>query len=163
MFVQNLMETRLLHACAVLDFVVMDNHIHLILDPGSQSGLSAIMKRILGVFALRYNRAFESWGHVWGDRYFARPIDGLAALQTTIEYVDRNPVRAGLADKPEEWRWGGLFCHRQGDPGIQGPPPPWLVLVSSPHARLGLGEGVGDRAERGQTPALAEQSPVTSP
>jgi len=70
------------------------------------------MKWLLGVNTMNYNQVFKTWGSVWGGRYFSRPINGLCDLVRTIEYIDANPVRACLIDRPYSWQWGGLYYHR---------------------------------------------------
>jgi putative transposase len=139
LFVETLEKMRRKHDCGVVDFVVMDNHIHLLLQPRGDSSLPAIMKWLLGVYTMNYNRVFKTWGHVWGGRYYSRHINGLIVLANTIVYVDRNPVRAFLADRAEDWEWGGLYIHRGGRREIMGEPPAWLLHVAPNHERRRLG------------------------
>ena len=97
------------------------------------------MKWLLGVYTMNYNRVFKTWGTVWGGRFFSRPINGIGDMANTIAYVDRNPVRAFLTERPENWEWGGLSIHRVGREGILGRRPPWLAIVAPSHERLKLG------------------------
>lgn len=93
------------------NFVIMENHVHLLLWPSASVGLPEIMKWTLGVFTMRYNRAFDSSGHVWGQRYFSRPIGSAEEYQKISDYIDANPVRAGLVTSAVDWEWSG-FYHR---------------------------------------------------
>ncbi len=138
LFVETLEIMRCKHDCCIIDFMVMENHIHLIMQPRGESTLSGCMKWLLGVYSMGYNRVFRTWGTVWGGRFYSRPINGIGDMTNTIAYVDRNPVRALLADSPECWPWGGLYSHRVGREDILGPPPAWLALVSPKHFRQGL-------------------------
>ena len=139
LFLETVEKLRRKYKVLVLDMVVMDNHIHLILQPLGETGLSEIMKWLLGVYTMSYNRVFKTWGRVWGGRYYSRPLGGLRDLEATIEYVDRNPVRAFLVERPEDWEWGGLYLHRCGRPQILGEPPTWLMLIAPKHGKIYLG------------------------
>ena len=139
LFIEQLARMREKHDCEIIDFMVMNNHIHLVLQPLKDSNLSACMQWLLGVYSMNYNRVFTTWGSVWGSRYFSRPIIGLGDLIHTIEYIDANPVRACLIDRSESWKWGGLYYHRNCRDDIIGPPPPWLTLVAPTHRRISLG------------------------
>lgn len=56
LFLEQLIRLRLRHVCEILDFVFMENHVHLILRPMGEVELSSIMKFLLGVYTMRYNR-----------------------------------------------------------------------------------------------------------
>ena len=138
LFLEQLDRLRLRHDCELLNFVVMENHVHLILRPIGDSGLSGIMKFLLGVYTMGYNRIYGTWGRFWGARYFSRPINGLGDLAAAMAYVDNNPVRAVLVYRAEDWPWSGLAAHRNGYSRVIGPPPPWLKLVMTKHVQLAL-------------------------
>ena len=138
LFIETLGKMRIKHHCLIVDFVVMDNHIHLLMEPRGEHSLSDCMKWLMGVYTMSYNRVYKTWGSVWGGRFFSRPIGGLADVAATIEYIDRNPVRAFLVERAEEWEWGGLYTNRCGSEKIMGPPPPWLGLVAPEHRKRGL-------------------------
>ena len=141
LFIETLALLRRKHECVLADFVVMENHIHLIIQPRGASSLGDCMKWLLGVYTMGYNRVFKTWGRVWGGRYFSRPINGIGDMASTLAYVDRNPVRAFLVESPEDWEWGGLHCHRVGQDDIAGAPSPWLLMLAPGHAKRGLSPG----------------------
>ena len=127
LFVETLAKLQSRYECRIIDFVVMDNHIHLLFEPRGDSTLSVSMKWLFGVYSMNYNRVFKTWGSVWGGRFFSRPIGGMADLESTLAYIDANPTRAFLATRPEDWAWGGLWMHRQGPSTVLGAIPEWLV------------------------------------
>ena len=88
-FIETLAIIRRKHECVVADFVVMENHIHLIIKPLGNSSLGDCMKWLLGVYTMGYNRVFKTWGRVWGGRCFSRPIHGIGDMASTIAYIDR--------------------------------------------------------------------------
>ncbi|MBY0232281.1 MAG: transposase [Gemmataceae bacterium] len=85
-------------------FVVMGNHVHVLLTP--RWPLSKVTKGIKGFTSWRINEMQRSHGRVfWQDEsydHWVRDGDGLPGI---IEYIERNPVAAGLCDAPEEWPW----------------------------------------------------------
>ena len=89
---------------------LMPNHVHLILVPGREDGLRAA----LGETHRRYTRAInarEEWlGHLWQSRFASFPMDE-RHLIACARYVELNPVRAGLAKRPEDWPWSSARAH----------------------------------------------------
>lgn len=115
------------------NFCIMGNHIHFIILPLQGSCLSDIMRWILSVFAMSFNRIMGYTGHVWGGRFYSRIIASLAAFIEVFEYIDSNPVRAGLAPDVRDWRFGGLGHHRRGCREVLEDPPEWMLLLFPNH------------------------------
>ena len=95
------------------NFCIMNNHFHFIIKPARGTSLSKIMQWILSVFAMAWNKKHNHSGHVWGERFFSRIIEGTQDMLHTIMYIDENPIRAGLVSYPWNWRFGGLWHHRK--------------------------------------------------
>lgn len=117
------------------NFCIMGNHIHLIIRPGRRSGLPAIMRWILSVFAMAFNRINGCTGHVWGGRYFSRIIAGLSALLQAFDYIDGNPARAGQVLDRRAWRWGGLWHDSSGRHDVVDAMDDWLRPLFSERYR----------------------------
>jgi len=118
------------------NFSIMGNHIHLIIKPAQTASLSRIMQWILGVFAMAYNRLMGLTGHVWGERFRSRIVDGLRAFMKVFKYIDGNPVTAGLASDPKEWRFGGLWHHRTACRDIVDPVDGSMLLLFPEHGQV---------------------------
>ena len=82
----------------------MTNHDHLVVETELET-LSLGMHWLNGTYALAYNRKYERWGHLFGDRFWSRVVEGKEDLEGTCDYVVQNPVRAGLCERPADWRW----------------------------------------------------------
>jgi putative transposase len=108
------------------NFCIMGNHFHFVIQPGRDESLSSIMRWILSVFAMAYNKRMGFTGHVWGSRFFSRIIENLKELLQVFEYIDGNPVRANLVEDRWEWRWSGLWHDRIGCRLLTESPAPWL-------------------------------------
>lgn len=118
------------------NFCVMGNHFHFIIQPGRGHSLSAIMRWILSVFAMAYNKIRGLTGHVWGGRFFSRIIASLRELLQVFEYVDNNPMKASQVTDRREWRWGGLWHDRKGCRELIEKSAEWLRPFIPEHEQL---------------------------
>ena len=75
------------------------------------SSLSEFMREIKVGFARYYNRRHNRKGYFWGDRFKSVIVDKGETLVNCLAYIDLNPLRAGLADRPEDYRWNSLGYH----------------------------------------------------
>ncbi len=100
----------------------MPNHFHLVLWPHGDGDLGRWMQWLLTSHVRRYHRHRGGSGHVWQGRYKAFPTQTGEHILTVLRYVERNPLRAGLVRRAEDWRWSSLrwFAHPGPDR------PPWL-------------------------------------
>jgi putative transposase len=84
----------------------MDNHVHLVVDPGTDaSSISTMMKRLAGRHSRRLNRRHNWSGSIWESRFKCSPIDSDGYLLICGIYVDLNPVRAGIVSTPAKFMW----------------------------------------------------------
>lgn len=98
------------HQVEVLAYCLMSNHIHLIAVPAADDGLQRMLKPLHMRYAQRVNRQ-QGWsGHLWQGRFFSSPLDD-AYLWTAMRYVECNPVRAGMVQLAEEYRWSSAAAH----------------------------------------------------
>lgn len=86
---------------ALLAYAVMPDHLHLILVPGPADGLAQIMQFVKGRFARLWNERRNTPGSVWQPRYYESAVRTEVQLARWLDYVNYNPVRAGLAASPE--------------------------------------------------------------
>jgi len=77
------------------------------------SNLSEFIREIKVGFARYYNRRHNRRGYFWGDRFKSVIVEKGETLINCLAYIDLNPVRAGLVDLPEEYRWNSLGYHIQ--------------------------------------------------
>jgi hypothetical protein len=71
------------------------------------------MREIKVGFARYYNRRHTRRGYFWGDRFKSVIIDKGETLVNCLAYIDLNPLRAGLVERPEQYRWSSLGYHIQ--------------------------------------------------
>jgi REP element-mobilizing transposase RayT len=88
------------------NWVVMPNHVHLLLKTIDPHSLSAVMHSIKGHSASVANKLLGRCGRFWSPDYFDRFIRDRRHNARVMRYIDENPVKAGLCATPEDWPWG---------------------------------------------------------
>jgi putative transposase len=120
----------------LLAFCLMPNHFHLLLWPARDGELSDYMMWLTTAHVRRYHRHYHSSGHVWQGRFRSFPIQEDDHLLTVHRYIERNPVRAGLVRRAEDWRWSSAAPAREGLPELTASPvrhlEDWLRYVNEP-------------------------------
>ena len=130
-------------------YCLMPNHVHLIAVPQTEAALG----RAIGDAHRRYARAInarEEWGgHLWQGRFASFPMDEAHLLAAT-RYVELNPVRAGLVEKPQDWAWSSARAHLRGHDDDLVKVAPLLDRVGDWRAFLdgGLADHEGDAIRR---------------
>jgi REP element-mobilizing transposase RayT len=97
-------------------YCLMTNHFHLLLQVQEVS-VSTIMRCLLRKYAWHFNQAHHTVGHVFQGRFRSTLCDKEAYLLELLRYLHLNPVRAGLVDQPQQWRWSSLpaYLGRDGN------------------------------------------------
>ncbi len=98
------------HQVEILAYCLMTNHVHLVAVPATEEGLQRVLKPLHMRYAQRINRERGWKGHLWQGRYFSSPLDD-AYLWAAVRYVERNPVRAGIVNRAENYRWSSAAAH----------------------------------------------------
>ena len=81
----------------------MPNHVHVLWTP--QIPLSALLRKVKGPTALRANRLLGASGSFWQDEYFDRMVRNEQEYRRIRQYIESNPVNAGLVASPEDFVW----------------------------------------------------------
>jgi putative transposase len=85
-------------------YCLMDNHYHLVIET-PEANLSIGMRQLNGVYTQKYNRRNQRPGHIFQGRFKAILVQKESYLLELCRYVVLNPVRAGVVEKPEAWKW----------------------------------------------------------
>lgn len=89
----------------VYGYVIMPDHLHLVLSVRPKITLGRVMQLIKGRFAWRYNRDKNRSEKVWQDRCHEKALRSEVAFLRALQYVEDNPVTGGLANLPESYSW----------------------------------------------------------
>jgi putative transposase len=105
-YLGTLAECRAMFELRIYAYCLMGNHVHLLVDPGNEPRkLSLMMKRLAGRHSRRLN-AYRGWsGSLWEGRFKCSPVDSDRYLLICGRYIDLNPVRVNLVDRPEAYVW----------------------------------------------------------
>lgn len=92
------------HGWEIRAFVLMTTHLHLLvwtpLDDVSRG-----MQRLLGIYAQAFNKEHARSGHLVGARFWSTVVERPGHALEVCRYIALNPVRAGLVERPQDWRW----------------------------------------------------------
>jgi putative transposase len=117
---------------------LMPNHVHLVVCPQEESTLARWMQWLFTTHARHYHEKYGTSGHVWQGRYKHCPVQHDHYLTTLLRYVERNPLRANLVERAEDWRWGSLYWRRASSTPVTLDAPPielpnwWTQFVNQP-------------------------------
>ncbi|MBI5462403.1 MAG: transposase [Gammaproteobacteria bacterium] len=91
--------------CAVHAYVLMTNHVHLLVTPGAAASLSQLMQSVGRRYVRYVNGIYKRTGTLWEGRFKSAVVDSDRYLLTCMRYIEMNPVRAGMVGTPEAFRW----------------------------------------------------------
>ena len=101
---------------SMLNYSLMDNHVHYIGIPHKDDSLARTFNTAHMRYAQYFNKKNKRSGHLWQGRFFSCILDE-THLIAAARYIERNPVRAGLVEKPWEWKWSSAQAHtKRGEP-----------------------------------------------
>ena len=105
--------------CAVHAYVCMTNHVHLLMTPRSETGISQVMQSLGRKYVQYFNFRYQRTGTLWEGRFKASLIDAEAYLLVCYRYIELNPVRAGMVQHPAEYPWSSYRRNALGEPDAQ--------------------------------------------
>ena len=133
--------------CRVHAYVLMRNHIHLLLSAQDIVFLSRVMKTLNQRYTQYFNWRYGCTGSLWEGRYKSCLVQGERYLLTCQRYIELNPVRAGMVKAASHYRWSSYRSNALGT----------TDQLLSPHA-LYLSLGQTDAERQGRYRALFEES-----
>ncbi len=121
------------HGIECVNYCVMPNHYHATLCP-SRPNLSEGLRQLNSRYAQWWNKRHERVGHVFQGRFKDQIVQQEGYLLALCRYVAMNPVRAGLAERPEDWEWSSYAAT------VGTRPAPSFVAVDSVLRQFGAGD-----------------------
>ena len=122
--------------CQVHAYVLMTNHVHLLVTPEQKRSLPLMMQAMGRTYVQRLNARYHRSGTLWEGRYKASLVQTDEYLLACHRYIELNPVRAGMVDAPGRYPYSSYRHHALGveDPLLI-PHPVYLALHAEPTAR----------------------------
>ena len=110
-FLTTLQEAAQKFALAIHAYVLMPNHVHLLVTPADDQRLSLVMQGVGRAYVRWFNARHGRTGTLWEGRYRSAVVESERYLLACMRYVEMNPVRAGIVEIPSQYRWSSHGHH----------------------------------------------------
>jgi putative transposase len=127
LFLEMLEQVRRRFRFVVVGYVVMPEHVHLLIGEPERANPSVVMQALKESFARKIVRIFppieprDGWGshayHFWQRRFYDFVVFSERKRIEKLRYIHRNPAHRGLVERPEEWRWSSFRHYADGEIG----------------------------------------------
>ncbi len=108
-----LREIAAAHGLAIHAYVLMPNHVHLLVTPPTDTAVSKAMQALGRRYVRWFNDKYGRTGTLWEGRFRSAVIDADRYLLACSRYIEMNPVRAGIVNAPDLYRWSS-YAHHAG-------------------------------------------------
>ena len=111
-----LKEGALRHGCAIHAYVLMTNHVHMLMTPHTPESISRTIQFVGRHYVTYINHTYGKSGTLWEGRHKGCVIASEDHLLSCMRYIELNPVRAGMVARPIEYRWSSYDANAAGHP-----------------------------------------------
>jgi putative transposase len=101
--------------CAVHAYVLMSNHVHILISPAIEVGPGEMMKAVGERYVQYINQTYNRTGTLWEGRFRSCLVQDETYLLICHRYIELNPVRAGMVSHPSLYNWSSYRCNAYGD------------------------------------------------
>ena len=114
-YLEKLSDATKKHRCDIHAYVLMTNHVHLLVTPHTEDGIGKMMQMLGRYYVQYFNHCYKRTGTLWEGRYKAALIDSEQYLLTCMRYIELNPVRAqNMVNHPAEYPWSSYGFNALG-------------------------------------------------
>jgi len=106
-YIALLESSRKLFPVKIYNYILMENHIHLLLEPKEDGSLSKFMEFVSKGYAKYFNKEYDRVGHVFQGRFKSFIVQEDRYFFACMRYIDLNPVKANIVTDPEKCEWSG--------------------------------------------------------
>lgn len=117
--------------CRVHAYVLMPNHVHLLVTPMADHGVTHLMQDVGRKYVRYVNHRYQRTGTLWEGRYKSSLIDSDAYLLACMRYIELNPVRAGLVREPNDYLWSSYVSNAHGARNVILTPHPLMTHLGT--------------------------------
>lgn len=118
------------HECSVHAYVLMTNHVHLLITPWIPEGVSLVMRDLGRDYVRTINKKYGRTGTLWEGRFRSSLVDEENYCLVCYRYIELNPVKAGMVKHPGDYPWTSFRCNTSGQPDV-------LITPQEAWSRLG--------------------------
>ncbi len=135
-FLEILHQALLVNDCALHAFVLMTNHVHMLVTPKSGDGVTRLMRDIGRSYVRYFNDTYRRTGTLWEGRFKSSLIDSERYCLACYRYIEMNSVRARMVSEPAEYNWSSYHTNALGEPSdLITPHEQWIALGRDEHSR----------------------------
>ena len=113
-YLQQLQQSASQFNVAVHAFVLMTNHVHLLVTPSTADGCGKMMQSLGRKYVRYINITYQRSGTLWEGRYKSTLVDSELYFLTVSRYIELNPVRAGMVEAPGDYPWSSFRANGMG-------------------------------------------------
>lgn len=135
LYLHHLGELARRFGCALHAYVLMTNHVHLLLTPANADSASLLMKHLGQRYVQYINRAYKRSGTLWEGRFRSCLTQSEEYVLACYRYIELNPVRAGMVQQPGECRWSSYGANALGKPSD-------LITPHEQYLQIGNGDEI---------------------
>ncbi len=114
-FLDKLKDSANKHQCDIHAYVLMTNHVHLLVTPHTEEGISKMIQMLGRYYVHYFNATYSRTGTLWEGRYKASLIDSETYALLCYRYIELNPVRANMVQHSSEYPWSSYRTNALGD------------------------------------------------
>ena len=114
LYLQALREVSMRYACSIHAYVMMTNHVHLLVTPDTAGAVSRMMQGIGRLYVAEFNARHRRTGTLWEGRYKSCLVGGERYVLACHRYIELNPVRAMMVAQPSEFAWSSHAANAHG-------------------------------------------------
>jgi len=104
------------YECDLHHYAAIPNHAHKLIGAADIKNISGLMQKLNRLYSVNYKEKYGGNGHLWRNRFKRYLITNDSYLQTCSVYIELNPVRAGLAKRPEDYAWSSCRAYLFDEP-----------------------------------------------
>jgi putative transposase len=136
-YLEKLQQACVKHSCDLHAYVLMTNHVHLLITPQTEHGIGKAIQMLGRYYVQYFNHSHQRTGTLWEGRYKATLINSEQYLLVCSRYIELNPVRAkGMVNQPSAYRWSSYHYNALGkDDSLVTPHSLYKGLGITPKAR----------------------------
>ncbi len=136
LYLDLLKEASRKHHCQVHAYVLMTNHVHLLVTPSTPTGVSLLIRDLGRDYVRTINKTHCRSGTLWEGRFKSSLVDSDRYCLVCYRYIELNPVRAKMVKRPEEYPWSSFRSNALGDiDALLSPHSVWLALDCDDQSR----------------------------
>jgi putative transposase len=109
-----LQEAAEAHGCSIHAYVLMTNHVHLLITPEEEDSIARTVQTLGRRYVRHINHTYRRSGTLWEGRYKSSLIDSAQYLLTCYRYIELNPVRAAMVSHPADYPWSSYHHNANG-------------------------------------------------